>query len=282
MDEKRQKRYTKIHQGGMCHERKIKQVIKRTDRNICFLYPVWDLSGIYACRYSESAMQSSIWTGIDRSRSEHIFLFAAEKDKATILDLFSGVIVFVIGLFLFTNPQIVVKLLPLMLGALVLVDSIWTLRGSMKLKKRTQETWKFLLIESLVFVGLGVFLMMYNFQSINGMLMFAGWAFLVDGILDVVSFVMLKKGLSGEVQTAADETPEKHAEKEPDTKAEEAAEEAAEEKEIIPEWNSRAASVSTEVIPPEDVTVEDTQEISEAETKEENPESDHLEEQEQN
>ena len=56
MDEKRQKRYTKIHQGGMCHERKIKQVIKRTDRNICFLYPVWDLSCIYACRYSESAM----------------------------------------------------------------------------------------------------------------------------------------------------------------------------------------------------------------------------------
>ena len=35
---------------------KIKQVIKRTDRNICFLYPVWDLSCIYACRYSESAM----------------------------------------------------------------------------------------------------------------------------------------------------------------------------------------------------------------------------------
>ena len=63
---------------------------------------------------------------------------------------------------------------------------------------------------------------------------------------------------------------------------EEVAEEAAEEKEIIPDWNSRAASVSTEVIPPEDVTVEDTQEISEAETKEENLESDHLEEQEQN
>lgn len=56
MDEKRQKRYTKIHQGGMCHERKIKQVIKRTDRNICFLNPVWDLSCIYACRYSESTM----------------------------------------------------------------------------------------------------------------------------------------------------------------------------------------------------------------------------------
>ena len=152
----------------------------------------------------------------------------------------------------------------------------------MKLKKRTQETWKFLLIESLVFVGLGVFLMMYNFQSINGMLMFAGWAFLVDGILDVVSFVMLKKGLSGEVQTAADETPEKHAAKRTGYKGRRGSRRGSRREEIIPEWNSRAASVSTEVIPPEDVTVEDTQEISEAETKEENPESDHLEEQEQN
>ena len=277
MDEKRQKRYTKIHQGGMCHERKIKQVIKRTDRNICF-YILFGICLVFMPVGTVNLLCKVVFgLVLIGAGLYHIFLFAAEKDKATILDLFSGVIVFVIGLFLFTNPQIVVKLLPLMLGALVLVDSIWTLRGSMKLKKRTQETWKFLLIEGLVFVGLGVFLMMYNFQSINGMLMFAGWAFLVDGILDVVSFVMLKKGLSGEVQTAADETPEKHAEKEPDTKAEEAAEE----KEIIPEWNSRAASVSTEVIPPEDVTVEDTQEISEAETKEENPESDHLEEQEQ-
>ena len=205
----------------------------------------------------------------------HIFLFAAEKEKATILDLFSGVIVFFFFLFLFTNPQIVVKLLPLMLGALVLVDSIWTLRGSMKLKKRTQDTWKFLLIESIVFIVLGAFLMMYNFQSINAMLMFAGWAFLVDGVLDVVSFIMLKKGLSGEVQEASGEESAEKSEKEPDTQASETAKE----EESIPEWNAREAAVSTEVIPPEDVTVEDAQEAF-GEAQEGHPEGERLEEQE--
>ena len=66
----------------------------------------------------------------------HIVIYVLEKENATILDLFSGVIVLVIGAFLFMNPQVVVKLLTLMLGAFILVDSIWMLRGSMKLRKR--------------------------------------------------------------------------------------------------------------------------------------------------
>ena len=86
----------------------------------------------------------------------HIVIYVLEKENATILDLFSGVIVLVIGAFLFMNPQVVVKLLTLMLGAFILVDSIWMLRGSMKLRKRKLGAWKAFLIESLVFVGLGV------------------------------------------------------------------------------------------------------------------------------
>ena len=54
----------------------------------------------------------------------HILIFVLEKDNSTILDLFSGVIVLVIGIFLFMNPTVVVKLLTLMLGAFILVDSI--------------------------------------------------------------------------------------------------------------------------------------------------------------
>ena len=49
----------------------------------------------------------------------HILIFVLEKDNSTILDLFSGVIVLVIGIFLFMNPTVVVKLLTLMLGCLL-------------------------------------------------------------------------------------------------------------------------------------------------------------------
>ena len=65
----------------------------------------------------------------------HIAIYAAEKEKATILDLFTGVIVTVLGIFLFFTPQIVIRILPYLLGAFVLVDSIWKIKGSYRLKK---------------------------------------------------------------------------------------------------------------------------------------------------
>lgn len=60
----------------------------------------------------------------------HILIYVAEKLNSTIFDLFSGGVLMVLGIFLFMNPQIVVKLLPILLGTFILVDSIWSLKGS--------------------------------------------------------------------------------------------------------------------------------------------------------
>ena len=49
----------------------------------------------------------------------HLSIYIRGKDSATILDLFTGVIVLVLGGFLFFNPVIVVKLLPLLLLSLI-------------------------------------------------------------------------------------------------------------------------------------------------------------------
>ena len=84
----------------------------------------------------------------------HIVIYVAEKLNSTIFDLFSGGILMVLGIFLFMNPQIVIKLLPVLLGTFILVDSIWTLKGSFRLKKRNMGTWKFLLIGSLILLVL--------------------------------------------------------------------------------------------------------------------------------
>ena len=65
----------------------------------------------------------------------HILIYVLEKINATLLDLLSGGMLLVIGIFLFYNPQIVVKLLPVLLGTFVLADSIWVLKGGVRLKK---------------------------------------------------------------------------------------------------------------------------------------------------
>ena len=130
----------------------------------------------------------------------HILIFILEKDNSTILDLFSGVIVLVIGIFLFMNPTVVVKLLTLMLGAFILVDSIWMMRGSMKLKKRGQGVWKAFLVESLIFIGLGVLILVNPFSEIKMTVQISGCIFVANGVLDIIFYLILKHGLKKEIQ----------------------------------------------------------------------------------
>lgn len=125
----------------------------------------------------------------------HIYIYAGEKDNATILDLFTGVIVFVLGGFLFFTPQIIVKILPYLLGAFVLVDSIWTLKGTWRLKKLGNTYWKALLIGSILFIGLGLFVIVYPFTKMINTVIFAGCVMLADGISDIVFLILLRKGI---------------------------------------------------------------------------------------
>lgn len=125
----------------------------------------------------------------------HILIYILEKLNSTILDLFSGGVLMVIGIFLFMNPQIVVKLLPILLGTFILVDSIWSLKGSLKLKKRGSGAWKFLLIGSLIFIGLGISLVINPFTMVKYTVIFAGWIFLCNGVVDLIYLILLRCGL---------------------------------------------------------------------------------------
>lgn len=138
----------------------------------------------------------------------HVIIYLLEKANATLLDLFSGAILLVVGGFLFFNPQIVIKILPILLGAFILIDSIWSLQGCWKLKKRGRGEWKLFFIASLIFIGLGITMVVNPFKVVKYTIMFAGWVLLCDGVLDLVFLVLLRRGLkeiAEAVQEAANE-----------------------------------------------------------------------------
>ena len=113
----------------------------------------------------------------------HIVIYTAEKEKATILDLFTGVIVMVLGIFLFFTPQIVIKILPYLLGALVLVDSIWKIKGSYRLKKAQRGRWKIILT--------------------------------ADGVADIVFLIMIRLGMKKSEKLCAEKEQEENGKEKP-------------------------------------------------------------------
>ena len=125
----------------------------------------------------------------------HIYLYIRGKVSATIMDLLSGVVVFVLGVFLFMTPSIVIKLLPWMLGAFVLVDSLWKFKGAFLLKKGGQKSWSALLIGSLIFIALGIVILFGRFPKIMTLLIFSGWVLVCDGVVDIILFIVMKLGL---------------------------------------------------------------------------------------
>lgn len=125
----------------------------------------------------------------------HIYIYIRGKAKATIMDLLSGVVVFVLGVFLFMTPSIVIKLLPWMLSAFVLVDSLWKFKGAFLLKKGGNGAWSVLLIGSLVFIVLGIVMLFGRFPKIMTLLIFSGWVLVCDGAADIVFYIIMKLGL---------------------------------------------------------------------------------------
>ena len=138
----------------------------------------------------------------------HIVIYTAEKEKATILDLFTGVIVMVLGIFLFFTPQIVIRILPYLLGAFVLVDSIWKIKGSYRLKKAQRGRWKIIVLGCLVFIALGVSMLFYSFMSVTQMLLFSGIILTADGAADIVFLIMIRLGMRKSEKLPDEKEPE--------------------------------------------------------------------------
>ena len=125
----------------------------------------------------------------------HILLYILEKPVTTMLDLFSGVILVVFGIFLFHNPQVIVKVLPTLLGGFILVDCAWTLRGTFRLKKAGSGAWKWVLLGTAVFVGLGIAMIINPFTVVRYTILFCGCVLLANGIVDLIFQLVVYRGL---------------------------------------------------------------------------------------
>lgn len=77
----------------------------------------------------------------------------------------------------------------------------------MKLRKRKLGAWKAFLIESLVFVGFGVLILVNPFSELRLTMQVSGWIFVANGALDIIFYLILKHGLKKEIPS--EETEEK-------------------------------------------------------------------------
>lgn len=120
------------------------------------------------------------------SGAYHLYIYIKKKTGASILDMFSGVTTVILGIFLFSNPQIVIRLLPFTLAGFVVADIAWVIKEILKLRKGDGGFWQLMVMVSLIMLILAIVLAFDPFRTVRTMLTYAGWVLLLKGITDLL------------------------------------------------------------------------------------------------
>lgn len=112
-------------------------------------------------------------------------------------DLFFGVVLAAVGVFLLVCPQFIVSLIPIALGIYILVDSFTALKKALDMKALGFEKWWVSFLVALVLTVFGVVMIVNPFGTLASLVVFIGAGFVFDGVYTLVNTVVADRVFRG-------------------------------------------------------------------------------------
>lgn len=108
-------------------------------------------------------------------------------------DLFIGVVLAALGVFLLVCPQFIISLIPIALGIYILVDSFTALKKALDMKALGFEKWWISFLVALVLAGFGVVMVLRPFSTMSTLVVFIGVGFIFDGVFTLANTIVADK-----------------------------------------------------------------------------------------
>lgn len=117
----------------------------------------------------------------------HLLSYLLERREGFRLqaDLAVGAVLFALGLWMTFSPGFFISLIPLVLGAVVLVHGIQDIRYGLSLKKTSYEYWWTASVFGVFSVLFALVMITNPFGSASALTMLVGVALIYDGISDI-------------------------------------------------------------------------------------------------
>lgn len=109
-------------------------------------------------------------------------------------ELVIGIVLCAAGIFLLMRPEIVVMLIPMILGFYMILDGAVNIRRAWEMKSLGFSKWWTALAGAVLMTVLGVVMFWNPFEAAQMTLMFIGIALLYQGILDFVTLFLVGRG----------------------------------------------------------------------------------------
>ena len=113
------------------------------------------------------------------------FIFGGDNSIYSRMNLITGVIVTLIGAWILFQPDTIIKLIPVLVGIIVIIHGINDLQQTVSLCQSRYDKWWVALILGLVTLGFGVLLIFNPFEAVETLVMFIGIFLIYDGVSDI-------------------------------------------------------------------------------------------------
>lgn len=129
-----------------------------------------------------------------------INIYRYTKQKGDIVQaggrLFSGVLLFIFALFCFVKPEIVLSILPFLLGILLIIDGTGKLPiavESFRMRRNTSMPVLPIVLSSVIPLIFGVILVINPFTVSSMVIMVFGISMIADGVSDFITALLTRK-----------------------------------------------------------------------------------------
>lgn len=92
------------------------------------------------------------------------------------------------GIILFLKPELILSILPIVLGAVLLLDGIARVKHAFELKRSGMDFWWHILLMGLLGVAMGVLLLFNPFRAVMTTVRVLGAGMIINGISDIWTY----------------------------------------------------------------------------------------------
>lgn len=112
--------------------------------------------------------------------------FSTDFEFSYKYDLFNGILLCVIGLFMIIRSDVVIMMIPLIFGFFLIIDGIVNMRRAFQLKNYQYNYWNIDFILAILLLVLGIIMILNPFAAVMTSVMFIGACFIYDGLLNLI------------------------------------------------------------------------------------------------
>ena len=177
----------------------------------------WRCSGpadLRACFIVDAGADAGHDCQCDRYSGDHYWCvfpgyFLRKELAAGNNDLIKGLVIVCIGIFICVKSELVVSVLPVVLGIGVVLSGILKLQHAFDLKRMGFDTWVRIGLTSAVNIFIGLIVILNPFSTVAWLMRLVGIGFLFSGVTDLITTIYVsKKASEYYVDGKAEETDE--------------------------------------------------------------------------